>query len=219
LVNKLIEERYAFYESKAKPATSAPSTGNATPAENVPTAPKREPVDASSMPPKKKVKRESSAVKQESSADDDAAFAARLQAEENTQSRPTRGSATRKRQTTKSTGTPSKRKKSAAKVKADDDSDIETGGEREEVKKTGAFHKPLALSQPLADLVGEQQMSRPQVVKKIWEYVKERNLQNPDDKRQIRCDEKLQAVFKQDSVHMVSCVASSPELRQIANMC
>jgi len=51
-------------------------------------------------------------------------------------------------------------------------------------------------------------MSRPQVVKKIWEYVKERNLQNPDDKRQIMCDEKLQAVFKQDSVHMVSYAPS-----------
>jgi len=136
LVNKLIEERYAFYESKSKPATTASSTGDATPAESVSKAPKREHIDTASTPPAKKVKRESSAVKQESSADDDAAFAARLQAEENTQSRPTRGSATRKRQV-KATSTPSKRKKSAAKVKADDDSDLETGGEREEVKKTG----------------------------------------------------------------------------------
>lgn len=47
-----------------------------------------------------------------------------------------------------------------------------------------------------------KQLSRPQVVKKIWAYVKERDLQNPDDKRQIMCDDKLKAVFKQDSVHM-----------------
>jgi upstream activation factor subunit UAF30 len=46
------------------------------------------------------------------------------------------------------------------------------------------------------------QLSRPQVVKKIWEYIKERNLQVPEDKRQIRCDERMQAVFKQDKVHM-----------------
>ncbi len=46
------------------------------------------------------------------------------------------------------------------------------------------------------------QLSRPQVVKKIWEYIKERDLQDPADKRQIRCDEKLQSVFKTDKVHM-----------------
>ena len=46
------------------------------------------------------------------------------------------------------------------------------------------------------------QLSRPQVVKKLWEYIKARDLQDPSDKRQIRCDEKLQLVFKQDKVHM-----------------
>lgn len=46
------------------------------------------------------------------------------------------------------------------------------------------------------------QLSRPQTVKKIWEYVKARDLQDPADKRQIRCDDAMRAVFKQDSVHM-----------------
>lgn len=46
------------------------------------------------------------------------------------------------------------------------------------------------------------QLSRPQVVKKIWEYIKARDLQDPSDKRQIRCDDKMQLVFKQDRVHM-----------------
>jgi len=46
------------------------------------------------------------------------------------------------------------------------------------------------------------QLSRPQTVKKIWEYIKARDLQDPTDKRQIRCDEKMQLVFKQDKVHM-----------------
>ena len=45
-------------------------------------------------------------------------------------------------------------------------------------------------------------MSRPQTVKRIWEYVKARNLQDPKDKRIIRCDDALRAVFKQDKVHM-----------------
>ncbi|KAK5012902.1 RNA polymerase I upstream activation factor complex subunit Spp27, partial [Cryomyces antarcticus] len=51
-------------------------------------------------------------------------------------------------------------------------------------------------------LLGETSLSRPQTVKKIWEYVKARDLQDPSDKRQIRCDEALRAVFKQDRVHM-----------------
>ncbi len=60
----------------------------------------------------------------------------------------------------------------------------------------------MALSAPLAELLGETQLSRPQTVKKIWEYIKERDLQDPSDKRQIRCDDALRTVFKQDRVHM-----------------
>jgi upstream activation factor subunit UAF30 len=62
--------------------------------------------------------------------------------------------------------------------------------------------KPMALSPALSSLLGETTLSRPQTVKKIWAYVKERDLQDPADKRQIRCDEALRAVFKQDRVHM-----------------
>lgn len=46
------------------------------------------------------------------------------------------------------------------------------------------------------------QLSRPQVVKKLWEHIKANELQDPSDKRQIICDEKLQAVFKQSSINM-----------------
>ena len=60
----------------------------------------------------------------------------------------------------------------------------------------------MALSPALSELLGETQLSRPQTVKKIWEYVKERELQDPSDKRQIRCDDAMYAVFKQDKVHM-----------------
>lgn len=40
------------------------------------------------------------------------------------------------------------------------------------------------------------------MVKKLWEYIKGNELQDPSDKRQIMCDEKLQAVFKQSRVDM-----------------
>jgi upstream activation factor subunit UAF30 len=60
----------------------------------------------------------------------------------------------------------------------------------------------MTLSTPLAALVGAPSLSRPQTVKKIWAYVKERDLQDPSDKRQIRCDDAMRAVFRQDKVHM-----------------
>jgi upstream activation factor subunit UAF30 len=40
------------------------------------------------------------------------------------------------------------------------------------------------------------------VVKKLWAYIKENELQDPNDKRQIRCDEKMQAIFKVTKVDM-----------------
>ena len=51
-------------------------------------------------------------------------------------------------------------------------------------------------------MVGETEMARTQVVSKLWEYIKARDLQNPSDKREILCDGKLQNVFGQSSVHM-----------------
>ncbi|EMD61970.1 hypothetical protein COCSADRAFT_226390 [Bipolaris sorokiniana ND90Pr] len=148
-------------------------------------------------PPKKKNKK--TKVKDE---DDDAAFAARLQAEENARM----GRATRGGNTKRKAPAPKKKakKKSANKVKDDDDSDVGSGsgGEKKSPSRKGGFHKPMALSPALSELLGETQLSRPQTVKKIWEYVKARDLQDPNDKRQIRCDDAMRAVFKQDRVHM-----------------
>lgn len=46
------------------------------------------------------------------------------------------------------------------------------------------------------------QLSRPRVVKSLWEHIKGNDLQDPNDKRQIRCDEKMYAIFKQARVDM-----------------
>ena len=64
----------------------------------------------------------------------------------------------------------------------------------------------MQLSEPLAALTGEQQLSRPQSVKRIWDYIKANQLQHENDKRQIRCDDKLRAIFNQDNIHMISMV-------------
>jgi chromatin remodeling complex protein RSC6 len=36
----------------------------------------------------------------------------------------------------------------------------------------------------------------------LWEHIHALNLQDPNDKRQIICDDRMYAVFKQDKVHM-----------------
>ncbi|QIX00271.1 hypothetical protein AMS68_005788 [Peltaster fructicola] len=150
-----------------------------------------------SEPATKKIK--NNKVKPE--ADSDAALAAKLQAEFNAQARSTRGGGVTKRKTVVKKEKKHK-KKSAARVGSDDDSEVEGGAPDDTKEKKGGFHKLMTLSEPLSALLGEPALSRPQTVKKIWAYVKERDLQDPDDKRQIRCDDAMRAVFKQDRVHM-----------------
>ena len=62
-------------------------------------------------------------------------------------------------------------------------------------EQTSNFLKPLQPSQELAAIVGSAPLPRPEVVSKVWEYIKANKLQNPQNKREIMADEKLQAVF------------------------
>lgn len=71
-----------------------------------------------------------------------------------------------------------------------------------EAKKKGGFNKPCALSPQLQKLVGEPELGRPEVVKKIWAYIREKNLQNPENKRKILCDEVLSGIFQVKSIDM-----------------
>ncbi|ONH68129.1 Protein TRI1 [Cyberlindnera fabianii] len=53
----------------------------------------------------------------------------------------------------------------------------------------------LNLSPKLQELLGAARLPRTQVVKQVWEYIKANDLQNPNDKREIICDEKLEPIF------------------------
>ncbi|PHH78810.1 hypothetical protein CDD82_2837 [Ophiocordyceps australis] len=149
---------------------------------------------ASPEPARKKVKRSTSVE------DSDARLAAQLQAQENSlaRSRVTRGGSTSKKRKVP-------RKKSSKKVGGDDDSSVDASADSAPPPKRragGGFQKPFILSETLSELCGETQLSRPQVVKKLWEHIKSNNLQDPNDRRSIRCDEKMHAVFKQAKVDM-----------------
>ncbi|KVH93257.1 DEK, C-terminal [Cynara cardunculus var. scolymus] len=69
-------------------------------------------------------------------------------------------------------------------------------------KRGGGFSKPCALSPQLQKFVGEPEMARTEVVKKIWAYIKEKDLQNPQNRRKILCDEMLHEIFRVKSIDM-----------------
>ena len=62
-------------------------------------------------------------------------------------------------------------------------------------KENSAFMKPLTVSADLAVVVGKGPMPRSEVVKKLWVYIKGKNLQDPTNKRNINADAALKKVF------------------------
>lgn len=62
--------------------------------------------------------------------------------------------------------------------------------------KRGTFGKPVRTSNELYDVIGIEKDFRAQIVKALWAYIKANDLQDPSNKRQILCDEKLERLFK-----------------------
>jgi upstream activation factor subunit UAF30 len=92
--------------------------------------------------------------------------------------------------------TPTKAKAAKSKAKGEED-----GVE----KKKGGFASMMwKLSAPLAKLLDVETESRPQVVSRLWKYIKAHELQNPDNKTQVRLDAPLQACFGVSEVTMFS---------------
>jgi chromatin remodeling complex protein RSC6 len=62
-------------------------------------------------------------------------------------------------------------------------------------KKPNGLQKVLKPSAALSGVVGSAGLSRGEVVSKMWAYIKQHNLQNPTNKREIVADDKLRAIF------------------------
>ena len=67
--------------------------------------------------------------------------------------------------------------------------------EKQEGSKPKGLQQPLRPSKELAAVVGAEPLPRPEVVRKVWEYIKQHDLQNPKDRREIVADAKLELVF------------------------
>ncbi|XP_055805981.1 upstream activation factor subunit spp27-like isoform X1 [Solanum dulcamara] len=101
--------------------------------------------------------------------------------------------------TSDSVNSTAKEKSSTAKKKRQKQEEDEDSDEpkRKEKRKNSGILAPLQLSDALIKFLGtgESELPRSDVVKRIWEYIKQNDLQDPSDKRQIICDEKLKELF------------------------
>jgi upstream activation factor subunit UAF30 len=69
-------------------------------------------------------------------------------------------------------------------------------------KVNPALQKPLQPSKELAAIVGSDPLPRPQMVSRVWDYIKKHDLQNPKNRREILADAKLKPIFGKDKVTM-----------------
>ena len=65
-----------------------------------------------------------------------------------------------------------------------------------------AFMKPMQPSSQLSAIVGSSPLPRTEITKKLWQYIKRKNLQDPKARRMINADENLRPIFKKDQVSM-----------------
>ena len=69
-------------------------------------------------------------------------------------------------------------------------------------QKPNALQKLLQPSKELAAVVGGEPLPRGDVVSKVWDYIRKHELQNPENRREILADDKLEAVFGKKKVTM-----------------
>lgn len=62
-------------------------------------------------------------------------------------------------------------------------------------KPNAALMKPVQPDEALAKVVGSTPVPRGELTKKLWDYIKKNNLQDPAKKTNIIADENLKAVF------------------------
>jgi upstream activation factor subunit UAF30 len=74
-----------------------------------------------------------------------------------------------------------------------------SGGKR----KSGLTQTAYTLSDDLAAIVGTKKATRPQVVKKLWVYIKAHKCQDAKHRRMINPDKKLSAVLGSRPVDML----------------
>ncbi|KAI5674739.1 hypothetical protein M9H77_15103 [Catharanthus roseus] len=66
----------------------------------------------------------------------------------------------------------------------------------------GGLNKLCGVSPQLQTIVGQATMPRTEIVKQLWAYIRKNNLQDPNNKRKIICNDELRLVFETDCTDM-----------------
>lgn len=66
----------------------------------------------------------------------------------------------------------------------------------------GGLNKLCGVSPKLQAIVGQPALPRTEIVKQLWAYIRKHNLQDPENKRKIICDDALRLVFETDCTDM-----------------
>ena len=67
-------------------------------------------------------------------------------------------------------------------------------------KKRSGLNIPYKLSAELADIIGMDEASRAGLMKHLWAYIKEKGLQDPENKQYFTPDKKMAKVFGNDRI-------------------
>lgn len=63
------------------------------------------------------------------------------------------------------------------------------------IRRGGGITQPRPISPAMQKFLGVSEIPRTKAIKKIWEYIKEKDLQDPANRREIVCDENLKSIF------------------------
>jgi chromatin remodeling complex protein RSC6 len=88
-----------------------------------------------------------------------------------------------------------KAKKAKTAKKAPAKSAKKASAKKSARKPNAAFMKAMNPSNELAQVVGAKPLPRTEVTKKLWAYIKKNGLQDQKNKRMIKADDALKAVF------------------------
>lgn len=98
---------------------------------------------------------------------------------------------------------PKKAAKKAAPKKAAKKAAPKKAAKKKSARKpNAAFMAPLTPSTALAEVVGAKPLPRTEIIKKIWDYIKKKGLQDKKNKRNINADATLKPVFGKDQISM-----------------
>ncbi|KAL9238161.1 hypothetical protein vseg_012626 [Gypsophila vaccaria] len=69
-------------------------------------------------------------------------------------------------------------------------------------RRATGFTRLCSLSPQLQLFLGVSELPRTEVVKRLWAYIRQHDLQDPNNRRNIKCDDMLRSVFRVDTINM-----------------